>query len=79
MLGPRFAGLALEAVGRGDRDHVHEQRLVRGLVELHVPDRERAERFAVVAVRQRDEAPLRRMAHVAPVVEAHLDGDFDRG
>ena len=54
-----FAGLARVRVGRGHGDHVHQQRLVDLAVQLDVADGQRAERFAVVAVRQRDEAVLR--------------------
>ena len=59
VLGPGFSRLALVAVRRGHRDGVHEQRAIDRLVQLHVADRERAKRFAVIAVGQRDEAPLR--------------------
>ena len=74
---PAVARLAQVAVGRGHGDHVHQERLVHLLVELDVADRERAERLAVIAVRERDEAPLLRAAEVLPVVKGHLDGDFD--
>ena len=76
---PALARLAPVAVGGGHRDDVHQQRLVHLLVELDVADGERAERLAVVAVRERDEAALLRPAEVVPVVEAHLDRDLDRG
>ena len=39
---------------------------------------ERAERLAVIAVGQRDEPALLGAPEVAPVVEAHLERDFDR-
>src|ERR1700733_7404058 len=69
----------LVAVRRGYGDDVHEQRAVDLLVELDVAHGERAERLAVIAVGERDEAALGAAAAVAPVVEAHLQRDFDRG
>jgi hypothetical protein len=79
VVGFARARLARIGVGRGRRDDVHEQRLVDGFVQIHVAHRERAERLAVIAVRERDETRLARMAGVPPEMEAHLHRDFDRG
>jgi hypothetical protein len=75
---PVLPGLARVAVGRGDADHVHQQRLVDLAIQLDVPDGECAERFTVVAVGERDEAALGRAPGIAPVVEAHLERHLDR-
>ena len=76
---PALAGLAVVAVGRGRRDHIHQQRRVDLLVERDIADGQRAQRLAVIAVGERDEPLLRGLADIAPVVEAHLHGDFHRG
>src|SRR6185295_2495855 len=73
---PAFSRLALETIGRGHGDHVHEERLIGGLVKLDVADRQRTKRFAVIAVAQGDETALGAAAQIAPVVKAHLDGNF---
>jgi hypothetical protein len=79
MIGFAHARLARIGVGRGRRDDVHQQRLVDGFVQIDVAHRERAERLAVVAVRECDETGLARVAGVPPEMEAHLDRDLDRG
>ena len=79
MLGRTRARLAREGVGRRHGDHVHQQRAVDGLVEIDVAHGERAQRFAVIAVGERDEARLALLAAVAPVVKAHLHRHFDGG
>jgi hypothetical protein len=71
-----LARLAREAV-RGRHDHrVEQQRRIALAVERNVGDRERAERLAMVALRQRHEAAFFRPPAIAPVVEAHLERDF---
>ena len=75
---PAFAVLAHVAIGRGRAEHVHQQGLVDLAVKLHVADRERAQRLAVITPAQGDEAALARAVAIAPEVEAHLERDLDR-
>src|SRR4029077_13021652 len=49
------------------------------LVELDVTDGERSQGLAVIAVGEGDEALPPCRAEVAPVVEAHLHRDLNRG
>ena len=79
VLLPGVVRTAEVAIGRRRREHLHEQGLVQGLVELHVADRQRAQRLAVVAVGERDEAGLSGSAVVAPIVKAHFDRHFHGG
>ncbi len=74
---PGFAWRAIEAVRRRHHDRLHQQWLVAVPVHAFAADGERAQGFAVIAVAQRDELGLRRLAAVAPVVGAHLQRHFD--
>ena len=74
-----FARFALVGIRRRRQQRGQQQRRVGLAVQRHVADRQRAQRFAVVAAAERDEAGLLAMATVEPVVEAHLQRHFDRG
>ncbi|MCY1417181.1 hypothetical protein D9M71_327080 [compost metagenome] len=67
------------AVRAGHLDGVEQQRLVGLGEQRHVAHRHRRHRLAVVAVAQGDEALLRRLAAVEPVVVAHLQRHLDAG
>ena len=67
-------------IRRRREQRFHQQRRVDAPVQRDVADRQRADRFAVVAVLQRDEfRPPRFVAAVAEPVERHLQRDFDPG
>ena len=55
---PGFARLAFVAIGRGNEDWIAEQRRVGRAVQRHVGDRQRAQRFAVIAAGKSDKARL---------------------
>lgn len=74
----RLLSSRLPSVGRHDLVSTHQQRVVRVAEHRDVGNGQRTERFAVVALAQADEFALVCAADVAPVVEAHLQRDFDR-
>jgi len=65
-------------VGAGHRVAGAQQRRVGVAEEGDVGHRQRAERLAVVAAGEAEEAVLAGLAAVAPVVETHLQCDFHR-
>jgi hypothetical protein len=73
-----FARPRMARIGRGDEVRVGEQRRVGIAEHRHVAHVQRAERFAVVALPERDEALLAAAARVAPCVKAHLQRDLHR-
>ena len=75
---PAFAGFAVIAIWRRHHDRVHQQRRVGGFEQRHIANRQRAKRFTVITVLQRDKAALFWPALIEPVVKTHLQRDFDR-
>ena len=73
-----FARRRAARVGRRHGRVAAQQRRVGVAEERHVGHRERAQRLAVVAAGERDEAVLSGLARVAPVVERHLQRDLRR-
>jgi hypothetical protein len=74
----RLVRIAQEGIRRWSKDRLEQQRGVGRPIKGDIGDRQRAEGFAVVAAGQGDEAATIGPALVAPVVIAHLEGDFDR-
>ena len=72
-----FAGHRFVGIGRRREDRLEQQWRVSAPVQRNIGDRQRAERLAVIAAGQRDEARAPAAA-VLPVVEAELERDFDR-
>ena len=66
------------AVGRLDMDVVHHHRLVHLGKEIHAPHRERADRLAVIALREAHEANFFRAPRLLAVLEGHLERRLDR-
>ncbi|MNP01047.1 hypothetical protein D3C76_928490 [compost metagenome] len=79
MFFPAHAFGAQVAIRAGHLDGIEQQRLVGFGKQRHVAHRHRGNGFAVVAVGEGDKAFLLGFADVLPVMEAHLQRDFDAG
>ena len=75
-VGGGLAGLGVAGVGAGHAAAAAHQRGVGVAEDRHVGDGQGAHRLAVVAAGEADETVLARLAVVAPVVGAHLEGDL---
>src|SRR3546814_8868343 len=71
-------GLFHAFVREGDSVDVEQQGLPRAVVDAALADRHRADRVAVIAMLE-DEDAAARLADVEPIAERHLERDLDAG